>query len=92
MALNATRLANAIKPEIESKVRSYILGGDAASYPNLTEFCRAIAEAVAAAVVSELTTNAVVSVNALTVNPGTFAAGATPVLGQGSGTGSGTVS
>jgi hypothetical protein len=85
MALDSTRLGNAIKPLIESNIRSYILSGDATSYPNLTNFSKALAEAIASAVVSEITTNAVVSVDvtSLTVNAGTFVSGVTPITGTG---------
>lgn len=61
MALNAARLAAAIAPEIESKIRDAILSGSAVPYPNLTNFAQALAEAIAEQVVIEITTNAVVA-------------------------------
>jgi hypothetical protein len=85
MALNSTRLKNALKPKIESYIRSFILEGDATPYPNLTEFSGALAQAIAEEVVTELTTNAVVTVSvpSVSVSAGTFTAGVTPVTGTG---------
>ncbi len=61
MALDATRLAAAIQPELESKIRSMILSGDATPYPNLTNFTQAIAESIANQVIAEITDHAVVA-------------------------------
>ena len=57
MSVDSTRLATALAPEIESKMRSLILSGDATPYPQLSNFAQALAEAIAVKVLAELTTN-----------------------------------
>lgn len=69
MALNATTLKNDLKPEIEAKIRSLVLGGDAAPYPNLTAFADALAQAIATKVVAHIVANA--QLNNATLSNGT---------------------
>lgn len=57
MALDATRLKNALSPDLESQIRSFLNLG-ATPYPDLTNFCNAIATSFANKVVAEITANA----------------------------------
>lgn len=57
MALDANRLRDAIKPELETQLRS-LLGLGATPYPDLTKACEAFATAIASKVVAEITANA----------------------------------
>lgn len=61
MSLDATRLANAIAPDLESQIRTAILSGSAVPYPNLTAFCQAVASSIATKVVAEIAANAALS-------------------------------
>jgi uncharacterized Fe-S cluster-containing radical SAM superfamily enzyme len=85
MALSSSRLATALKPIIESKIRTLVIAGDPTAYPQLTNFSQALAEAIAQEVVAEITANAVVSVSiaSLTVNAGTMNVGGNAVTGTG---------
>lgn len=58
MALDSSRLATALTPLIESKIRT-AEGLGAVPYAQLTVMAQALAEAIATAVVSEIVTNAV---------------------------------
>ena len=82
-----TTLTSQIKGDIESKIRTYILGGDMTSYPNLTNFSQALAESIANRVVDAITSQSSISVSvtvpALSVSPGTFVAGSVSVIGAG---------
>lgn len=60
MALSATRLKNALKPDIEAQIRAFI-GLGATPYPQLTQFSEALATAIANQVVLEVTSFAVVA-------------------------------
>lgn len=58
MALNSATLKAAIKPDLEQKMRTYILAGDMTPYPELTNFCEAVAESLANKIVDHIKTNA----------------------------------
>lgn len=58
MALSNTRLKNALKPTIEAQMRSFLSLG-VTPYPQLTQFCEAMATAIANEVVLEINNNAV---------------------------------
>lgn len=58
MSLDATRLANAIAPDLESQIRTAILSGSATPYPNLTAFCQSVASSIATKVIAEITAHA----------------------------------
>lgn len=85
MALSSSRLATALKPIIESKIRTLVIAGDPTAYPQLTNFSQALAEAIAQEVVAEITANAVVTVSvpAMVIGAGTFNVGGNPVTGSG---------
>lgn len=80
MALNVSRLAAALKPKIESKIRQYVIDGDATPYPQLTEFAQALSEAIAEEIVSEFQAHAEVQ------NAQTDANGVVTSMPNGSGT------
>lgn len=56
MALDSTRLKDALKPEIEAQIRAFLSLG-ATPYPQLTAFSEAMATAIATKVVNEIKTN-----------------------------------
>lgn len=55
MAMDRTRLRNALKPVIEQNMRDFILSGDATPYPQMTAFADALAKAIADEVIDEIT-------------------------------------
>lgn len=55
MAMDRTRLRNALKPVIEQNMRDFILGGDATPYPQMTAFADALAKSIADEVIDEIT-------------------------------------
>lgn len=60
MAMDETRLKNALKPQIETQIRTFI-GLGVTAYPELTKFSEALATAIAKEVLTEIVTNAVLN-------------------------------
>lgn len=63
MAMNATTLAGALKPEIKSQIATLFGGVPLAGAVNLDQFAEAMAKAIANKVVDHIQTFAVVTVN-----------------------------
>lgn len=57
MALDKTRLKNAIAALLEPQMRTDLMGGDNTPYPQLTSFCGCVAKSIADAVVDEIKNN-----------------------------------
>lgn len=57
MALDSTRLKNALKSEIEAQIRSFLVLG-VVPYPELTKFAEALGTAISTKVIAEVTGNA----------------------------------
>lgn len=60
MALDSTRLKDALKPQIETQIRTALALG-ATPYPELTKFADALAIAISSTVIAEITANATLS-------------------------------
>lgn len=57
MALNATTLKNEYKTDLEAQIRLFLSLGST-PYPQLTQFCEAVATAIANKTVAHITANA----------------------------------